>query len=33
MIAGATDELVQPRAFAAQHQNTVAGEIEPVVVG
>ncbi len=33
MVAGAADEVVEAGSFAAQHQNAVAGEVEPVVVG
>jgi hypothetical protein len=33
VVAGAADQVVQPRALAAQHQNAVAGQIELVVVG
>ncbi len=33
MVAGAADEIVQPGAFAAQHDDKIAREIELVVVG
>jgi hypothetical protein len=33
VIAGAADEIMQPRAFAAQNEHTIAGEVELVVVG
>ena len=32
VVAGAPDQIVQPRALAAQHQNAVAGQVELVVV-
>jgi hypothetical protein len=33
VIAGAADEIVKAGAFAAKHEDTVAGEVELVVVG
>jgi len=33
VVAGAANQLVQARAFAAQHQHAVAGQVELVVVG
>ncbi len=33
VVAGATNEIMQPRAFPSKDQNTVAGEIKPVVIG
>ena len=33
VIAGAADEIVEARAFAAEDDDEIAGEVEPVVVG
>ncbi len=32
MVAGAADQIVQARAFAAEHDDEIAGEVELVVV-
>jgi hypothetical protein len=33
MVAGAANQIVQTRSFAAEYENTVAGEVELVIVG
>jgi hypothetical protein len=33
MIAGAANQIMKPRALAAQHDDKIASEVEPVVVG
>ena len=33
VVAGAPDQIVQARAFASQHDHTVAGQVELIVVG